>query len=163
VGNGLGQIVAAEVGRAETDYQMVRSRALNIVGLAGGLVTLVTGLLAIAVGSPKVERVLLPGRARWSLSVALLGFVASTVCALVINIPGRVTVFEVPNLRMKVRDEWDASGQDQEGAALLVDYLGSLRVNNKRNAGLLMAAILCQIVGIVGIAITAVLIAQHHP
>jgi hypothetical protein len=161
VANDLGQIVAAEVGRAEADYQAVRSRALNIVGLAGGLVTLVTGLLAIAVGSTKVERVVLSGDARWTLGLALLGFVASTVCALVINLPGRVTAFDVPNLRMKVQDEWDASGQDQEGAAVLVDYLDSLRVNNGLNARLLMAAILCQILGIVGMATTAILIANH--
>lgn len=67
--NDLGAHVASEVSRSEQDYQNVRGRSLSLVGVSGGLVALVSGLLAIAAGSTKP---VLPLSSRWTLGVALV-------------------------------------------------------------------------------------------
>ena len=156
--NDLGAFIATEVTRSEQDYQNVRSRALSLVGVSGGLVALVSGLLAIAAGSTKV---VLPISSRWTVGAALVAFVASTICALVINKPQDVTASEVPSLRQQVKSDWNDVGWDQQVASFLVDYLGSLRKDNEHTAKWLIVSIACQILGISLTAVTAVLILVH--
>lgn len=119
---------------------------------------LVSGLLAIAAGSTKP---VLPLSSRWTLGVALVVFVASAICALIINVPGNVTASDVSNLRDLVDKDWGDEGWDQQVASILVDYLESLRKNNGSNAEWLTASIALQILGIALIAVTAVLIMAH--
>lgn len=88
----------------------------------------------------------------------MLAFVVSTICALAINVPGRVTASEISSLRNLVNKDWDDVGWDKQVASLLVDYLESLRNNNERNAVWLIASIAFQIAGIALTAITAILI-----
>jgi len=152
----LGAHVSAEVARAEQDYQSVRSRALNLIAVGGGLVTLVSGLLAIAAGGSKGDVV--DTSTKVILGIGLAAFVASIIVALLINIPGWVTATDVADLREKVEKEWGAEGADQQVAAVEVEYLDSLRQNNRRTAKQLIWSIGFQCVGIAGIALAAVLV-----
>jgi len=95
--------VSAEVARAEQDYQSVRSRALNLIAVGGGLVTLVSGLLAIAAGGSKGDVV--DTSTKFILGTGLAAFVVSIILALLINIPGWVTATDVADLREKVEKE----------------------------------------------------------
>jgi hypothetical protein len=153
--NDLGAHVAAEVSRSEADYQNVRNRALSLIGVSGGVVALVSGLLAIAAGTTKVT---LPASAKWTAGAALVAFVLSTVCALITNNPGNVVASKVSGLRELVDSHWDDEGWDQQVASILVDYLDSLRANNASTANWLQRSIGCQMVGIALIATTAILI-----
>jgi hypothetical protein len=121
-------------------------------------VALVSGLLAIAAGSTKP---VLPLSSRWTLGVALVAFVASAICALIINVPGKLTASDVSDLRKLVDKDWTDEGWDQQVASILVYYLESLRKNNESNADWLIASIALQIVGIALIAVTAALIMAH--
>src|SRR5271155_5174694 len=111
--NDLGAHVATEVSRSEADYQNVRNRALNLVGVSGGVVALISGLLAIASGTTKVS---LSAGAEWTAALALAAFVLSTVCALITNSPGDVVASDVPGLRDLVDSHWDDEGWDQQVA-----------------------------------------------
>ncbi len=158
----LSQVIAGEVARAEADYKAVRERSLSIVGVAGGLVTLVTGLLAIAAGTRSGQHLGLPPDAYSSLICALVAFVLAAICALLINLPATVTVFDVNDLKEKVDKEYDAEGVDRQASSLLVDYLGSLRTSNNRTAWLLTASIFFEILGIGGTAVAAILIVTNQ-
>lgn len=156
--NDLGAYVASEVDRAEQDYQNVRNRALNLVATSGGLVTLVSGLLAIAVGTDKS---IVPLDSRWTIAVALGSFIASTVFALIINFPQSVTSSDQTKLGALVEGHWDDDGWSKRVAEILVEYLKSLRVDNGRTANWLTASISSQIAGITFIAVSAFLILIH--
>jgi hypothetical protein len=123
--------------------------------VSGGLVALVSGLLAIAAGGPKAT---VPAGSVWIIAAALVALVACTICALVVNVPGEVTASNVTSLRELVKNDWHDTGWDQQVASLLVDYLKSLRINNAHNARWLIASIAFQIAGIALIAVSAVLI-----
>jgi hypothetical protein len=155
VSNYLGANVAAEVSRAEQDYQNVRSRALSLVGVSGGLVALVSGLLAIAAGSAKP---VLPPNSRWTIGAALLAFVLSTICALCDQSAWGSYGERCPSLRDLVNKDWDDTGWDRQVASILVDYLESLRKDNEGNANWLIASIAFQILGIALTAVMAILI-----
>ena len=156
--NALGEYVAAEVTRAELDYQNVRSRALSLVAASGGLVALVSGLLAIAAGSSKSA---VPSDSEWTIGIALGFFVISTICALEINLPQQVISGDVSKLGSLVECHWDDTGWDKSVATILVQYLASLRKDNSRNAKWLKASIGLQILGISFIAVSAILILVH--
>jgi hypothetical protein len=153
--NDLGVYIASEVARAEQDYQNVRTRALSLVGTSGGLVALVSGLLAIAVGSAKA---VVPTDARWTIAVALSSFILSTISALVVNFPQTVTSSDQTKLGSLVECHWDDEGWNKSVAEILVTYLGSLRKNNGRTANWLTSSVTFQILGISFIAVSAFLI-----
>jgi hypothetical protein len=153
VANDLGTFIAGEVTRAEGDLQGARARALSVVGVAGGLVTLTTGFLALAAGSNKD---FFPAGDRWILVVAAVLFVLAAIVALVANIPRRVTLSNAEGLKPLVEKDWDDEGWDKQVASLQVDYLISLRSLNHRMAWLLSAAIVLEIAGIATIAAMAV-------
>jgi hypothetical protein len=153
--NELGAFVDAEVKRAEADYQGARTRAISIVGLTSGLVTIITALLGVA----EVQKLqALHGSPLWAMFAALIFFVLSTLCALLIHYPQSVTVAEVQDLREKVQQDWEKPAWDHRVAELQVDYLESLRSDNKRTGNLLFAAITGQLLGVVALSITAFLI-----
>jgi MFS family permease len=151
--NDLGTFIAGEVARAEGDLQGARARALSVVGVAGGLVTLTTGFLALAAGSDKD---FFPSGDRWILVVAVVLFVLAAIVALTANIPRRVTLSNAEGLKPLVDKDWDDSGWDKEVASLQVDYLISLRNLNHAMAWLLSAAIVFEIAGIATTAAMAV-------
>lgn len=156
--NALGAYVATEVSRAEQDYQNVRSRALSLVTTSGGLVALISGLLAIAEGTSSS---VIPKDSEWTIGVALSFFIVSTVCALAINLPQTVVSGDVTKLGALVDCHWDDTGWDKSVATILVEYLVSLRKDNTRNATWLRWSILFQILGIAFIAVSAFLILIH--
>ena len=156
--NDLGAYVASEVDRAEQDYQNVRNRALSLLATSGGLVTLVSGLLAIAVGNDKS---IVPLNSRWTIAVALSSFVVSAAFALIINFPQSVTSGDYTEMENLVKNHWEDDGWNKRVAEILVKYLKSLRKDNGSTAKWLTASICFQIVGIAFIAISAFLILLH--
>lgn len=156
--NELGAYIAAEVTRTEQDYQNVRSRALNLVATSGGLVALVTGLLAIAA---KTITSAIPTDSRWTIAIAMGSFIASTICALVVNYPQRVVSGDLTKLGALVECHWEDSGWDKSVAQILVTYLISLRKDNNHSAKWLKASITLQIAGIAGLGIATFMIIQH--
>jgi hypothetical protein len=158
VPNELGTLIAAEVTRAEADFQGGRTKALTIVGISGGLVTLTTGFLGVAAGGNKD---FLKSGDRWALVFAFAAFVAAAILALVTNLPSAVTLAKARELKPLVTDHWDADGWDQRVAELYVEYLISLRAVNSRTATLLTAAIGAEIAGIFFTAVMAFLALSH--
>ncbi len=158
--NDLGTLIAADVVRAETDLQALRTRALSVVGISGGLVTLVSGFLAIAAGGDKD---FLPDAARWTVVSALFAYVMATVSALVINLPTDVTAANAEDLQALAQEHWDDEGWDQQVAVLLSKYLVSLRTANASAARWLTVAIGFEIGGIAATAVMAVLVVDHLP
>jgi hypothetical protein len=118
----------------------------------------VSGLLAIADGTSNSA---IPKDSDWTIGVALGFFIASTVCALAINLPQTVVSGDVTKLGALVDCHWDDTGWDKSVATILVEYLVSLRKDNTRNAIWLRWSILCQILGIAFIAVSALLILVH--
>ena len=158
--NQLGELIAAEAARAETDFQSFRNKALSVVAVAGGLVALVTGFLSVAAGS---EENILPSGARCILAAAMLAFVSATMCALKINLPTEVTLSDESALATFVEEEWEAEDWDKQVASLMVDYLRSLRAANASAAKWLVAAIALEIAGIFFTAIMAVVVVASLP
>lgn len=159
--NDLGAFVAAEVTRAEQDYQNVRTRAINLTGISGTVVALTSGLLAIAVHSSNSSAI--PTDARWMVATALALFVASTVTALIINFPSRVTASKIDGnegLARLVADDWGDEGWDQRVAQMQVKYLASLRDSNGLKANLLALTIALQASGMASLAIAVVMLAK---
>ena len=156
--NALGSFIASEVTRAEQIFQNFRSRALNLITTSGGLVTLVSGLLAIAIGT---QNSVVPIAARWTISISLASFIISAICALLINKPAKISSSDEKYLKKYVENDWDAEGWGKSVAAQLVVYLASLRNNNVRTSKLLTTSIALQISGISFIAITAFLVLLH--
>jgi hypothetical protein len=160
VANDLGAFIAAEVARAEIDFQNFRARALNVVGVAGGLVTLVGGFLAIAAGGRKD---FLPTSGRWSVLIAVLAYVLSTAAALIVNRPVDAEEAKPADLLRYAQEEWSDEGWDQKVAEVSARYLASLRMLNRTAAKWLTAAIGLEIIGIAATALTALLVVQHLP
>ena len=156
--NELGTLIVAEVGRAESDFQGGRTKALSVVGIAGGIVTLTTGFLGVAAGSNKD---FLQAGDRWALVLALAAFVVAAILALIANLPAKVTLSKANELKPLVTEYWDAEGWDRRVAELYIDYLISLREANRRTAHLLTAAIACEIAGIAFTALLALLVVSH--
>lgn len=154
----LGAYVASEAAGAERDYQNVRSRALNLVTTSGGFVALVSGLLAIAIGSSKAT---VPTDSRWMIAVSLASFVASTVFALLINRPQLVMGSKAEQLKTFVENDWDSDGWDRSIAKIRVEYIKSLRKDNRTTAKWLSNSIGFQIGGITFIAVSILLMLLH--
>ena len=151
----LGAYIAGEVAGAERDYQNVRSKALSLVSTSGGLVALISGLLAIASGASKSS---VPIDSRWTIAAALGAFVISAIYALLINRPQSVSSSDEDALLKFVKEDWDAADWDQSIAERQVTYLKSLRIDNAMTANLLTNSIRFQIAGVLLIAMSVVLI-----
>lgn len=156
--NELGAYIASEVGRAELDYQNVRTRSLSLITTSGGLLTIVSGLLAVGVGTANA---IVPTDSRWTVAIALVAFLASAVCGLIINFPQRVVSSDETQLGGLVENDWSESGWDQEVAKVLVTYLTSLRDDTSHTIKWLKASISLQICGIGFVGLTAILILIH--
>jgi hypothetical protein len=156
--NPFGAYIASEVARAELDFQNVRSRSLSLITTSGGLLTLVAGLLAVGVGS---SNAIVPTDSRWTVAVALVAFLASAVCGLLINFPQGVVSSDEKKLGAIVKDHWNDTTWDQDVATALVKYLVSLRADTRYTVKLLKASISLQISGVGFVGLTAILILIH--
>jgi hypothetical protein len=156
--NEFGSYIQSEVATAEQDLQNFRSRALSIITTSGGLVALVSGLLAIAIGS---KEEVVSADARWTIGIALGSFVISTAFALIINLPQKASTGDANTFGALIQDHWNDSNWDQQIAQIRVAYLLSLRKINFHDAIWLAASIALQIFGIAFIAVSAFLILAH--
>jgi hypothetical protein len=154
VANELGALIADETKRAETDFTAVRNRGQAVLTVSGGLITLVGGVLALAVGKDKT--LVLNGFSAAAIVIALLGFVSATLYVLAMFGPSTVRGLDVDDLADYVEHNWDDDGWDQQAAKVLAEYLVSLRGVNEGLADLLVRAILCEVVGIVSVGAMAI-------
>jgi hypothetical protein len=157
--NELGNVISTEVTRAESDLDNFRSRGLGILGVSGGLVTLTTGFITVASGAAHKE--VLAADQRWVLGVGFAAYVLAAVFALFTNVPQKVKLADAENLENFVQNDWDDEGWDKQEALLGARYLKSLRKVTRRNARLLLAAIIFEIVGIGFTAAIAFVVLEH--
>jgi len=152
VSESLGRLIDDEVARAESDMAAKRSRAQAVLTASGALVTLLTGLLAVAVSQEAGLR--LTGPSKWLAFLALLAFVGATICVLLLYRPVAADAADVDDLARLSKDEWGQDGYDRDVAMFLVEYLRSLRTANTTLSRWLMAAIGLEVLGV---ALTAAL------
>ena len=148
----LGTLIDDEVGRAESDIAAKRTRAQSVLTASGALVTLLTGLLAVAVSQDAGLH--FTSLSKTLAGTALFAFVAATVCVLFLYMPAPAVAAKEDDLARLARDDWGDETFDRDVAMFLVDYLRSLRGVNESLSRFLRAAITCEVLGV---ALTAVL------
>lgn len=151
VDNAIGLAIADEVARAEADLVAVRTRAQGVLAISGGLVTVLAGVLALAVG--KGGHLELESLTLGFVAATLLSFVLATGLVLVIFLPAEVRRPSANGLWRIAKRNWDESGWDQKVAVNLGGYLVSLRNLNESLFKKLALAIFFQVVGILGVAL----------
>jgi hypothetical protein len=153
VSHALGDLIEAEVGRAESDMTAVRARGQAVLTASGALVTLLAGVLALAAGK---DAVLTLTRVTVGATVmALLAFVGATIFVLIMYLPSRVEAVSNEDLAQYARENWGDEGWDQQVGIVLTTYLESLRSANRTSFRLLVCAIAAEVIGIASAAVMA--------
>ena len=150
----LGGLIADEVARAEADLTAKRNRALSVLTASGALVTLLTGLLAVAVAQD--SGLDLSAASKFIAAAGLTAFVAATIAVLLVLRPVPADAAHVDDLARLVKTNWGDATLDRDVAMFLVDYLRSLRKANENLSTLLKAAIACEVLGVALTALLAV-------
>lgn len=147
----LAELIRSQVQRAEANFQNIQWRSVAIAGFAGGFLTLLAGLLAVASSHQETA---LSSAATGHLKVALAGFVFSALVVLLINVPGWIQQPSIESMRRSL--DGHAPGHwDRRVASQSLRYLESLRKNIRIRGWLLIVAILAQIVAIGELALVA--------
>jgi hypothetical protein len=154
VTNHLGDFISVEVERAEETMTAARNRGQSVLTASGALVTLLAGVLALAVG--KGTKLDLSPELVAATVAALLFFVAATVLVLLMYLPSVVVAIDAKDAVDRVEADWDDEGWDKQVAAFEADYLSSLRDSNEYLLGLLKAAIFAEVIAIACVAALAV-------
>jgi NADH:ubiquinone oxidoreductase subunit K len=125
-----------------------RQRAVGVVTTSGALVTLLTGLVAIAVGSSSHRP--LSGVSDVFLILAIVAFLVAAGLALYVNVPKDVSRADIASLRELTEDKWDDSPFEAslDVANLRIDELESMRGVNKTHERVLAWAIGAEIVAV---------------
>ena len=150
--NALGALIRDEVDRAEADFAALRTRGQTVLTASGGLVTLLGGLLVIAVGRDATME--LSALTVGAAVVAILLFISATVMVLLMYLPSEAEVPDSADLAHRAEKEWD-SDWDQDVALMLVKYLTSLRRANATRANQLALAVGAEVLALVGVAVMA--------
>jgi hypothetical protein len=146
-------LIKAEVDEADATTSDFRARALTIVTTSGGLVTLLSGLIAVASGGSKTW--VLPSEARGPLGWALVLYVVAAVLALLIHIPQKVERATPEALgELLTADDTNAKAISAI-ADLHLATLTSIRTLNARRAWYLLMAIAAEIAAIAATGLTA--------
>lgn len=153
VDNPVGLLIEDEVRRAESDLVTVRARAQGVLAISGALVTVLAGLLALAVG--KQTALELDGMTVVTAALTLVSFVAATVAVLIIFLPFDADAPKADDLWAYTQNNWGEAGWDEDVAQSLALYLKSMRRVNKAQAKRLALAVFFQVVGIFGAAVMA--------
>jgi hypothetical protein len=125
---------------------------MSVLTASGALVTLLAGLLAIAVGRDSALELswLSVGLA----TVGLLSFVAATVFVLLMYLPADVDAASGADLERLVDESW-ADEWEQEVARVLVTYLRSVRAANGALNERIKLAVMFEVGGIAATAFLA--------
>ncbi|MEU9631372.1 hypothetical protein ACFZDB_20900 [Streptomyces luteogriseus] len=138
---------------AELDVERTRKTSLEARGLAvitgsGTLVTLMLAVAALAMGK---EKQAVSGWPEWILALSVLLFVLAACFGIAVNAPSRYFRIDPASLSgLITREEWGEPGHDAEReltAARLAE-LSDARTRNEKKARRVLAAISCQVVGV---------------
>jgi hypothetical protein len=149
--HGLSQLIDAEVERAEADFNSFRENSSKAVGYAGGVLTVLVGLLSIAAGDQKS---ILPESGRFPLGAAMLLLVVSALLGLTALLPKTVTAVEEAALPKLIDQNWN-DDWNKSVALMKVEYLTSLRRANSRWSRLIRLIVGLQFVTILFLAVLA--------
>jgi hypothetical protein len=153
VSNALGDLIEAEVERAEADMTAARNRGQAVLTASGALVTLLAGVLALAVG--KDAKVTVTGLMAGATVAALLAFIGATIFVLIMYLPVQVQAVSDADVANYAKESWEDEGWDQQVSIVLATYLQSMRKANKRLVNLLTCAITAEVIGIASAAVMA--------
>jgi NADH:ubiquinone oxidoreductase subunit K len=136
-----------------------RQRALSVVTTSGALVTLLTGLIAIAVGSNSDREI--EGSSVLFLVLAIAGFLVAAGLALWVNVPKDTKRARVDELRKLTSEKWrDSSTRATlDVTNLNIDVLESIRSVNDRHAKFLAFAIGSELAGVFFLGLVSVSLA----
>ncbi|MEU4574664.1 hypothetical protein [Nonomuraea sp. NPDC023979] len=130
-------------------------RGIAVISTSGTLVTITLGFVALAT---RTQTYVLGATVVVLLVVALAGLILAAVTGLVVNLPARLPVVDVDDLRTA-----DEGGDDLETARteheILALVLTGLRQVNRRRARILFAALLVEVTAltVMAAAVVAVL------
>jgi len=153
VSNDLGDLIKAEVDRAEATMKAARERGQAVLTASGALVTLLAGVLALALGKDahlELSRFLVV-----ATITALVAFVAATVLVLLMYMPSQVVAVDDEKVAEFAKANWEDEGWDQQVAIVLASYLASLRAANKSLLNRLAGAVIAEVIGIASAALMA--------
>jgi len=154
VSNDLGDLIKAEVDRAETSMKAARDRGQAVLTASGALVTLLVGVLALALG--KDANLELSCLLVVATITALVAFVGATVLVLFMYMPSQVLAVDDVKVAGFAKADWEDEGWDRQVAIVLATYLVSLRAANKSLLKLLKGAVIAEVIGIASAAFMAV-------
>lgn len=115
-----------------------------------------TILLGLATLTKKQDAAFaLPNSARWWVIAALVLLTFAVAGALVTNFPFESDEADVDGLRKLVDESWDDSPSEAEKAVAInrLSVLGSSKDKNSRRARFLFAAMVCELLALIAIAV----------
>lgn len=152
--NDLGDLIKSEVNRAEATMKGARDRGQAVLTASGALVTLLAGVLALALS--KDAHLELSCFLVVATITALVAFVAATVLVLLMYMPSQVVAVDDEKVAEFALANWEDEGWDQQVAIVLASYLVSLRAANKSLLNRLAGAVIAEVIGIASAAVMAV-------
>jgi hypothetical protein len=160
VADAYADLIADEMKKDEADLDAFRSRALNVLSVAGGLVTLTSGLIALSVSADKN---VLEGWAWLPLILALVAYLAASVMALSANLPTDVDRPGSDDLEELASDGWsdDELAASQSVAQVRVVYLRSLRALSTKVSRRLQLALGAEVVAIAMTGVTGLVVIRQ--
>ena len=146
-------LIKAELDEEQATVGDFRSRSLTIVTTSGSLVTLLSGLIAVAAGGSKTWT--LPSGAHAPLAIALVFFVGAALLALWIHFPRDVQRATPEALEALLSADDSNDVAIEAIAGLRLTTLKSIRSLNRERAWFLLLAIAAEIVAIAATGLTA--------
>ncbi|GEA89053.1 hypothetical protein [Cellulomonas cellasea] len=135
----------------------LEARGASVITASGGLVALFFALSALVT---RQEGFTLPGGPRALLAVATAAFVAAAVLAIGTSVPSRARLVDPGELARQLPALWrrdDDFARRKTTMSRLVELVDTQRGNDVR-ARLLLAAITCQVSGVLLVAASVLLI-----
>jgi hypothetical protein len=147
------KLIQDQLAEERSTKSSLEARAIGVITSSGALATLLFALAALVTKASDYE---LPTPARGALGLTLVAFVAASVLAILAARPDTYQEVTVGSLRAAAAPQAMAApaGEgDPAIAAVLVDIIERARTKNATKAKYLRAAVACQVVGAVLLAL----------
>jgi hypothetical protein len=150
--------LGAQLAEDRATKSSLEARGITVITTSGGLVTLLFGLVALA--TKEAATYTLPEPASNLLILAALSLTAAGVCGLATNWALSYREATVQGMNELLQRNWDADqGQGQlDVAATVIDIISTSRKRNETKANLLRAALVLEIVGVLLVALAAIVV-----